>query len=133
MSAVVADTHAVIWLLFSPHRLSPDAMAALRGAVIGGDLIYVASISLVEIAYLVEKGRLPREVLDHLVSELLRPDSGLSVVSLDLPIALALQGIARSEVPDMPDRVIAATANYLGVALVTQDQRIRSSALTTIW
>lgn len=133
MSAVVADTHAVIWLLFSPHRLSPDATAALQGAVAAGAPIYVASISLVEIAYLVEKGRLPQEVFDRLINELLRPDSGLNIVPLDLPITLALQNVARNEVPDMPDRVIAATAIYLGVPLVTRDLHIRAAAVTTIW
>lgn len=133
MSAVVADTHAVVWLLFSPQRLSPDALAALHGAIEAGESIYVASIALVEIAYLVEKDRLSREILDRLASELSRPDSGLSVVPLDLPVALAIENIAREDVPDMPDRVIAATASYLGVPLVTRDLRIRSAAVATIW
>jgi PIN domain nuclease of toxin-antitoxin system len=133
MSAVVADTHAVVWLLFSPHRLSPDAMAALQGAIDSGDPIYVASISLIEVAYLVEKGRLPREVFDRLVGELLQPGSGLTIVPLDMPTALAVESIPRSDVPEMPDRVIAATAAYLGVPLVTRDLRIRSAAISTIW
>ena len=133
MSAVVVDTHAVVWLLFSPQRLSPDALAALRGAIDAGESIYVASISLVEVAYLAEKGRLSREVFERLVGELLRPDSGLMVVPLDLSIALALENIPRSDVPEMPDRVIAATAFYLGLPLVTRDLRIRAAAVATIW
>jgi PIN domain nuclease of toxin-antitoxin system len=45
MSAVVADTHAAVWLLFSPDKLSVDALAALNSAVEAGDSIYLASIS----------------------------------------------------------------------------------------
>jgi PIN domain nuclease of toxin-antitoxin system len=56
MSAVVADTHALVWLLFAPQHLSPNALNALQGAVQAGEPIYVAAISLVEITYLVEKG-----------------------------------------------------------------------------
>lgn len=40
MSAVVADTHAVVWLLFNPERLSPAGMTALQGAVENGDPIH---------------------------------------------------------------------------------------------
>ena len=62
-----------------------------------------------------------------------RPDSGLAVVSLDLSIARALRRIPRAVVPEMPDRIIAATALYLGLPLVTRDLRIRSADITTIW
>ena len=134
MSAVVADTHAAVWLLFSPQKLSADAFAALNGAVEADESIYVASISLVEVAYLAEKGRLSNEVLERLVGELLRPDGALTIVPLDIPVALAMQTIPRVDVPEMPDRVIAATASYLGLPLVTRDLRIQSTAaVSTIW
>jgi len=133
MTAVVADTHVIIWLLFNPKQLSSKALAALEGAVATGDPIYVPSISVVEVAYLTEKGKLQREVFDRLIGELGRPDSGLVVVPLDLEVALALQQVQREEVPDMPDRIIAATASYMGLPLVTRDMRIRSSAVTTVW
>ena len=133
MSAVVADTHTVLWLLFSPQKLSPDALVALQDAVTAGEPIYVASISVVEVVFLAERGRLPKEILDRLIGELNRPDGGLVVVPLDLSIALALEGIPYRDVPEMPDRIIAATATYLGLPLVTRDLRIRSAAVPTIW
>lgn len=133
MSAVVADTHIAIWYLATPDRLSPDALAALDEADATGGPIYVASISVVEVAYLIEKGRLPEVVFERLIGELSRPDSGLVVVPLDLPVAQALRRIPRAVVPEMPDRIIAATALYLGLPLVTRDLRIRSADITTIW
>ena len=39
----------------------------------------------------------------------------------------------RAQVPDMPDRIIAATALSLGLPLVTRDGRIRDSGIRTIW
>ena len=59
MSAVVADTHTVIWYLLNRENLSTNATVALEQATAAGDPIYVASISVVEVIYLVEGRRLP--------------------------------------------------------------------------
>jgi PIN domain nuclease of toxin-antitoxin system len=133
MSAVAADTHTVLWLLFSPHRLSAKADAALQTAVQAADPIYLASVTIVEVVYLVEKGRLPSGILQQLLDELAQPQSALVVVALDQQVARTLQQIPYATVPDMPDRIIAATALYLGVPLVTRDARIRSTSIPTIW
>jgi len=50
----------LVWYLVEPGRLSPAANAALDKAVDAGEVIYVSAVSLVELVYLVEKGRLPR-------------------------------------------------------------------------
>jgi PIN domain nuclease of toxin-antitoxin system len=39
----------------------------------------------------------------------------------------------RNEVPDLPDRVIAATALALRLPLATRDREIRASGIETIW
>ncbi|MCV6071818.1 PIN domain-containing protein, partial [Escherichia coli] len=54
-------------------------------------------------------------------------------VALDRMIAKTMASIARDLVPDMPDRIIAATARALGLPLVTRDLGIRRAGLTTIW
>ena len=48
-------------------------------------------------------------------------------------IIAALLDISREAVPDMPDRVIAATALSLGVPLISRDRKIRESQIQTIW
>jgi predicted nucleic acid-binding protein len=45
----------------------------------------------------------------------------------------AMRQIRRAEVPDMPDRIIAATAAYLDVPVISRDRRILSTNLQTIW
>lgn len=133
MSAVVADTHTVIWHLLSREKLSTNATVALENATAGGDPIYVASISLVEVTYLVEKQRLASFALEELIRVLSNPESDLVIVPLTLAVAQAIREIPRNEIPDMPDRIIAATALHLNLPLVTRDRTIRSSAIETIW
>jgi len=41
--------------------------------------------------------------------------------------------IPRSSVPDLPNRVIVATALALGLPLVIRDGKIRVSGIETIW
>ena len=107
--------------------------AALDGALAANARIYVASISVVEVAYLVEKGRLPGALFDSLLAKLTRPDGGLTVVALDLDIAEAVRRVPRATVPDMPDRIIAATARHLGVTVVTHDERIHRAGVGAVW
>lgn len=133
MGAVVTDTHAAIWYLLEPERLSPQAVAALDGATGAGDPVYMASISLVEVIYLVEKGRLPQVALVRLYRTLTQPDSALVIVPLDLAVAQMIQHIPRTVVPDMPDRIIAATALYLNLPLISRDRKIQVAEITTIW
>ena len=133
MSAVVADTHAAIWYLLNSPRLSTAALSAMETALQGGSPIYVASISLVEVTYLVEKGKLSSTALQRLEAALIQPKSGFVTAPLDLMVAQNLRHIARADVPDMPDRIIAATAYSLGLAVVTRDGKIRTSGVATIW
>ncbi|MDB5301539.1 MAG: Ribonuclease VapC, partial [Phycisphaerales bacterium] len=52
MSALVLDTHALIWYLEKSPRLSGAAHAAIKAAVGSGDLLHISAISLAEIIYL---------------------------------------------------------------------------------
>jgi PIN domain nuclease of toxin-antitoxin system len=127
--AVAADTHAALWFLEDDKRLAPGAAAAMETA----DEIILPSIAIVEIIYLIEKGRLQPAVLSRLVAELSNPATTLTIASLDLGIAMALNTISRKAVPDMPDRIMAATALHKDVPLVTRDGNLRSCGIETIW
>jgi len=133
MAAVVADTHAAVWYLLNAKSLSANAQRAMDDAVAVGDPVYVSSISLVEVVYLVEKGKLPAVVLDRLTSALSQPDSGFVIAPLNFSVALAIRQISRETVPDMPDRIIAATALDLGLRLVTRDAKILKAGIETVW
>jgi PIN domain nuclease of toxin-antitoxin system len=134
MTSVVADTHTLIWYVFDLQRLSEAALTALEQAVNTGNPIYVSAITVIEIAYLVEKGRFAEEVLTRILNALDDPNVGIVLVPLDRNISGAIRQIDRVTVPDMPDRIIAATAFSLGIPLVTRDLRIRAlTTIKTIW
>ncbi len=131
--AAVLDTHAAIWYLFNRKRLSQDALRFIRRALDSGKPIYISAISLVETIYLIERGRIPLEAIQRLETALKDPASGLRVAPVDENVAEAVYRVPRDVVPDMPDRIIAATALHLGLPLITRDQQIQSAGLNTIW
>lgn len=133
MSAVVSDTHAAVWYIVEPQKLSPNARALFEQTALAGESIYMSAISIVEICYLVEKGRLLPAVLQRLVKALQDANSALMIFPVDFDIALAVKHISRSSVPDMPDRIIAATALHLNLPLVTRDRKIQAAGIQTIW
>lgn len=133
MIAAIADTHAVVWYLLDDSRLSVGAGAFIEAAAQHGNAIGVSSITLVEITYLTEKGRIPPQTLDQIATAFQSVDSVLVDVPFDLRVALALPQIPWSAVPDMPDRIIAATALYLNVPVISRDGKIQASNLQTIW
>lgn len=127
MNDVLADTHAIVWFLFDTDRLSPAADLALTTAAQSGKL-YVSAITLVELNYLSGKKSFPYSgVLPRLIELASDPDEPLDVLSLTLEVAQAMDRIPRDEVPDMPDRIVAATAVAHKHPLVSADSEIRAA------
>jgi len=133
MNPLVLDTHALVWALFDRKQLSPAAAAALEDANRSNSPVYVRSICIVEIIYLVERGRLPGEAINALWDVLDSPTTNLKTAPLDRGVAERVGRIPRAAVPEMPDRIIAATAAHVGLPLVTRDRRIQSAGLAVVW
>ena len=118
-SAVVSDTHSFAWFLNKDARLSSVARTAFKDAEANGQQIYVPSIVLIEMRYLVEKRSISESDYQTALAILRNPLTATIIAPLDLEVADFLKRINRADVPDMPDRIIAATALYLGLPLVT--------------
>ena len=133
MTDYVADTHALIWYLENSPRLGSQARAAFDACDQGEIHIYVPTICLVEIVYLMEKGRISPEMKSMLEEELKSGESGLVLADLNIEVVEQIANVLRDDIPDMPDRVIAATALALNLPLISRDRKIVLSGLDTIW
>ena len=133
MSDLVTDTHALIWYLEDNPNLSSAANQAFEQCDRGEITIYIPTICLVEIVYLQERRRISSNMRALLDATLSTGTSGLILVNLTADIVNVLATIPRNDIPDMPDRIIAATARYLGLALINRDAKITLSGISVIW
>jgi PIN domain nuclease of toxin-antitoxin system len=133
MIRAVADTHAVIWFLYKDARLPASVRDFMNDAAQAGDQIAVSAITLIEVAYLVEKSRIAIDTFERITDFLAQPNSMLREIAVDREVAKALRQVTRTAVPDLPDRIIAATGLMLGVPVISRDRKITASTITTIW
>ena len=122
-TAVVLDTHALVWLLQGSDRLGPGARALIEAAA-KGDGAFVAAITAWEIAMLVAKGRLAldREVGEWLDAALALP--GLWLAPLDPQVAVDSTRLPGQPHGDPADRMIVATARRHTATLITDDAQV---------
>jgi len=128
---IVLDTHAWLWWLDAPDRLSDAAREAIDSA----SLIGVSTLSAWEIATLTGRGRISldrdvglwvRQAFAHERVESLAPDPEVAVAAGLLD--------ARRFPGDPADRLIYATAQAARARLVTRDAAIRDfDPDSTIW
>lgn len=134
MTRYVTDTHAFVWHLQSSAQLSEPAAAVFRDADTGKNEILVPSIVLVEFVYLAERGRIQSMLVNQAFDVLAEGSINYRVVPLDTKTVQALQSIDPAQIPEMPDRIIAATAKQLNVSLITRDHQIaKSGFVVTVW
>ncbi len=133
MIAGVADTHTALWYLVRNPLLSETARQFIDSAAASGNDIVLSPISLAEILYLTEKNRLPVSAYTELKMALADRQYVIREALFDLSVVEAMRQVPRNEVPDMPDRIVAATAVSLGVPVISRDGKIRTSSVPTIW
>ncbi len=128
---IVLDTHVLIWMASDPKRLSTRARAAIREAR-DKTGIAIATITLWELAWLAENGRIQvsgsvesfvRETVSRVILKPITPE--IAALAVRLPAGFP---------KDPADRLIASTAIREGAGLVTADARIRQAkAVQIIW
>jgi PIN domain nuclease of toxin-antitoxin system len=128
---IVLDTHAWLWWLAAPERLSGPAREAIDQA----PSIGVSTLSAWEIATLVARGRVS---LDRDVSLWVRQglaDARVESLAPSAEVAVAAGLLdARSFPGDQVDRLIYATARSAGATLITRDAAIRAfDSASTLW
>jgi len=129
----VADTHTALWYLHKNPRLLVTARTFIDDAAQAGYDIALSPISLAEIIYLVEKNRLPVSAYKDLKAALADPEYVIAEAPFTAEVVEAMRQVPHTQVPDMPDRIVAATAVCLRVPVISRDGRIKSSNIQTVW
>ena len=121
---IVLDTHAWVWLISDPERLSKVARNAIEKDI-ENRAIHVSSISAWEIALLTKRGRLKlsMDVADWVSASESLPI--LKFIPVDNRIALRSTNLPGPLHDDPADRIIIGTTLSLGGTLVTKDAKIR--------
>jgi len=117
---LLLDTHIWLWGLLEPERLAPTVRAALQSP---DNELWLSPISVWEALLLVERGRLsvtvaPADWVEQMVRAIPRREAPLThdIALMSRRLSLAHQ--------DPADRFLAATAQVLGLTLVTSDERL---------
>jgi PIN domain nuclease of toxin-antitoxin system len=133
-TSVVADTQVLIWYVIDPDRLTAAAAGTLDAATDADLPIYVSAYSLVELVYAVEKAANPLTEDDRqaILEELTRNDTPFEVMPVTAALANRVAGVPRNATADPGDRIIAATAEELGVPLVSADRHMPSTCRTPV-
>lgn len=123
MSAVLLDTHVLIWLVAGSSRLGSRSRSFIQEAA-QDNILLVSAITPWEIAMLVSKGRLvlDREVGEWIAVALALP--GIRLTPLSPEVTIASTRLSGTIHADPADRILAATSRHLNAILVTEDQRL---------
>lgn len=125
-----ADTVALI-LRLENRRLGTDAAEAFSAAEQNRAVLYIPAFVFAEVMYLSEKQRISISITEVAAYIELHSES-VHEAPLDSLIVRTAQQI--TDVPELHDRLIAATARAYAAVLITNDSTLRASQfIQTIW
>ncbi len=134
MNRYVVDTHALLWYLSRSKRLSRKARSIFLRAHDGHEQVIVPSIVLIEAVFLMQRERIEGHITQILLDLPEDPQAGIYVYPLNLAIARVVKDFGPEAIPEMPDRIIAATARHLDLPLLTADTTIHNSKMVyAVW
>lgn len=123
MNKYVIDTQALVKFLNGVKVITDEIDSILKKADEGQNIIVVPAVVIFEIAYLYEKKRIPISVEDI---ENILADS-VNYVEEVLTLDIIKSAFEITDIPELHDRLIAGTARYLDIPLITNDPVILGS------
>lgn len=118
---ILLDTHALVWWISDPKRIPARSARLINAGIRAGEAIAVSSISVWEIAMLVERGRLSLTMNAAVWIDKVEALPFLTFIPVDNQIALRSVQLEGFPNRDPADRIIVATALGHGATLVTAD------------
>lgn len=127
MSRFVTDTQALVKFMMGKKVINDQSHQAYRSADRGEAAIIIPAIVLMEMLYLFEKNRIGVGLLQ---TEELFKSQNYQFEPLSFDILKTAAEI--DDIPELHDRLIAATAKYLDLPVITNDPQIRASRHVTV-
>ena len=117
-------------LRLEKRRMPDPAKSYFEQAEAGQIVLFIPAMVLAEVGYLSERNRIDCTLRD--VANYIATHETIQVYPLDLSVNQTAFLI--NDIPELHDRLIAATAAHLDVPLITNDPKIEESkALKTVW
>ena len=124
------DTVALVWHLEKHRRLGARARSILQEADQGHHTIVISGATLMEILYLSERRRISVDLAT--LKDLLARNQNYSVAPVSFEVIEATANI--NDIPELHDRVIAGTAAWLNIPILTNDPDMTASChVQVIW
>ena len=128
---LLVDTHIFIWDALSIPKLSQQAKTALDAAE-QQQTLWVADMSLWEVFMLARRGRIRLPVSGKQFIELRLQARGYQIQHMTLDIAQDAVSFGAEINNDPADRLIVASARYLGATLLSADNNLQSCGLVSV-
>lgn len=123
------DTVTVVRHFCGTGNIGRHASRILAGAETGSDLFAISAVSLMEILYLAERNRIQLDVAET-VRLVLNSRSYLMVDLNHHVVSVA----ATIDFPELHDRLILATAKWMGISVLSSDRAFRDvEGIDVIW
>jgi predicted nucleic acid-binding protein len=127
MDSYVTDTQAIVKFMMGQKVINDRSHRAFLSADEGKSIIIIPAVVLMEVLYLFERNRIDVGLLQ--IEELLK-SRNYQFEPLSLEILKA--AIEIDDIPELHDRLIAATARHLDIPIITNDPLIIKSQHVTV-
>ena len=124
MNKYVIDTQAIIKFLNGQKVINDNIDQVLKMTDEGKNIIIIPSVVIFEIGYLHEKKKIPISIVD--VEKII--NSSVNYVEEKLSINIIKSAFEITDIPELHDKLIAGTARYLNLPLITNDPVILQSS-----
>ena len=127
----LADTHALLWHLFQPTRLSQTAKNAFAEVDANEAILQVPLIVIAEALMIIEKKRVKvTKTQFEKVLQQMAASSNYQIGELNLDIILAAAQL--TQLNDIFDRLIVAETQAINAKLISRDEEITTANLIPI-
>ena len=123
MKKYVIDTQALVKFMHGRKVINNKVDSILRRVDLGKDIVIIPSAVIFEIGYLHERERIPisLEDIQNIVN------NSINYVEEELTMGIIKTAFEIKDIPELHDRLIAGTARYLNIPLITNDPIILMS------